>query len=197
MNNKLNGLLALAILMIMSSCSSIKYYSDVDDTIDFNSYQTYEYYGWAEESNKLLNQLEQRRIETSFGDELRKRNLELVEENGDIVITLYIVTEQKTRTTATTTHTGGMYSGYGYGYGGYGYGPAYGWGGGTSHTSYNEYDYVIGTLVISFYDAKEKRLIWESVAQGETHENPKGQEERLQKLAARMMKDYPIPVPKD
>lgn len=191
MNNLLKGVLGIFILASVSSCSSIKFTSDKDDSIDFTKYKTYQYYGWAEESNKLLNQLEQQRAESAFGTELAKRNLEYVESDGDLVVTLFIVTEQKTKTTATTTNTGGY--GYGYGYGGYyGHGPAYGWGGGTSHTTYNEYDYTVGTLVIDIYDAKEKRLIFESVAQGETHDNPKGQAERINKLAARMMKDYPV-----
>ena len=179
----------LGLVVFLGACSSIKFTSDKDDSVDFTKYKTYEYYGWAEESNKILNQLEQKRVETAFGEEFTKRDMEFVEEGGDLIVTLFIVTQEKTRTTATTTSTGGMYGGYG-GY--YGYGPGYGWGGGTSHTSYNEYDYTVGTLVIDIYDAKEQRLVFEAVAQGETHENPKGQEERVKKLAARMMKDYPV-----
>ena len=184
--------IAALLIMSLSGCSGIKYMVDLDDSIDFTKYKTFQYYGWAEESNKLLNQLEQQRIETAFGAELNKRGLEYTEENGDLMVTLFIVTEQKTKTTATTTQTGG-YGGYGYGYGGYyGHGPSYGWGGGTAHTTYNEYDYTLGTLVIDIYDTKEKRLVWESIARGETHENPKGQAERVNKLVARMMLEYPV-----
>ena len=189
MRKSIIGLAALALAVMMSSCSSIQFTSDMDETIDFNSYKTFMYYGWAQESNQILNQLEQKRIESAFGDEMSKRNLEFVEEGGDLIVTLFIVTQNKTRTSATTTNTGG----YGYGYGGWhGYGPGYGWGGGTSHTTYNEYEYTVGTLVIDIYDAKEKRLIYEAVAKGETQDNPKGQEERMKQIAARMMKDYPV-----
>jgi len=164
---------------------------DLDESVDFSSYKTLQYYGWAEESNKLLNELEQKRIESAFGDEFAKRDLTYTEEDGDLIVTLFIVTENKTRTSATTTNMGGY--GYGFGYGGYyGYGPAYGWGGGSSHTTFNEYDYTVGTLVVDVYDAKEKRLIWESVAKGETHENPKGQDDRIKKIVANMMKSYPV-----
>ena len=62
-----------------------------------------------------------------------------------MIVTLYIVTEDKTQITANTTGTGG-YGGY------YGYGPGYGWGGGHSTTTYSEYDYTVGTLVIAVYD---------------------------------------------
>jgi hypothetical protein len=184
-------LVALSLVVLLSGCSSVKIMSDRDSSADFTKYQTYQYYGWAEESNKILNQLEQERIESSFGKEFNKRNLQFVEEGGDLLVTLFIVTEEKTRTSATTTNVGGYNVTYGYG-GWYGHGPAYGWGGGTSHTTFDEYQYTVGTLVIDIYDVKEKRLIFESVAQGETHKNPKGQAERIQKIAAKMMKDFPI-----
>ena len=108
--------------LLLNSCSGIKILSDKDEAVDFTKFKTYQYYGWAEESNKMLNELDQRRIEKAFSDEFAKRNLKYVEENGDIMVTLYIVTEQKSQTTANTTGMGGM-GGYGYG-GYYGYGPA-------------------------------------------------------------------------
>ena len=87
----------------------------------------------------------------------------------------------------------------GYGYGGYyGHGPAYGWGGGmsTSHTTYSEYDYVVGTLIIDIYDAKEKKLVWESVAKGTINEKTKGREQRIISTAYKMMLNYPVKPPK-
>jgi Domain of unknown function (DUF4136) len=184
-------LFTLTILVSMISCSSIKVLSDKDDSVDFTKYKTYQYYGWAEESNKLLTRFDQERIEAAFGEELDKRGLSHVEENGDLIITLYIVTEKKTKTTANTTTMGGFY-----GYGGYyGFGPAYGWGPASSHTTYNEYDYTVGTLIIDVYDATDKKLVWESVAKGTIDENTKGREERIQKVVAQIMDEYPVPVP--
>jgi uncharacterized protein DUF4136 len=184
-------LFTLTILVSMISCSSIKVLSDKDDSVDFTKYKTYQYYGWAEESNKLLTRFDQERIEAAFGEELDKRGLSHVEENGDLIITLYIVTEKKTKTTANTTTMGGFY-----GYGGYyGFGPAYGWGPASSHTTYNEYDYTVGTLIIDVYDATDKKLVWESVAKGTINENTKGREERIQKVVAQIMDEYPVPVP--
>ena len=181
----------VAIAALLSACSSTKYYVDKDSSVDFTKYKTFQYYGWAEESNKILNDLDQRRIEKAFGDELEKRNLQYVEQDGDLIVTLYIVTEERTQTTANTTHMGG-----GYGYGGYyGWGPAYGWGPSSSHTTFNEYQYTVGTLIIDIYDAGDKKLIWESIAQGTIDEKTKGRDERIRKVVANMMKDYPVPAP--
>jgi hypothetical protein len=190
----LSFVLAIIAAFTLSSCSSTKYNVDKDGAVDFTKYNSFQYYGWAEESNKMLNQLDQDRIEKAFGAELEKRGLTYEKETGDLIVTLYIVTEQKTKTSATTTGMGG-----GYGYGGYyGYGPSYGWGGGmsTAHTTYSEYDYVVGTLIIDIYDAKEKKLIWESVAKGTIKEKTKGREDRINSTVGKMMIKYPVPAAK-
>ncbi len=184
--------LSLLAVFTLSSCSSLKFTVDKDDGIDFTKYKSYQFYGWAEESNKILSPFDQERIEQAFGAELDKRGLSFEKETGDLIVTLYIVTEQKTKTTATTTGMGMGMGGYGYG-GYYGYGPSYGWGGmSTAHTTYNEYDYVVGTLIIDIYDAKEKKLVWESVAKGTINEKTKGRERRIQSTAGKMMIKYPV-----
>ena len=191
-------LLTLVAAFILSSCSSTKYTTDKDDGVDFAKYKTFKYYGWAEESNKLLTPFDQERIEKAFGDELNKRGLQYDKEGGELIVTLYIVTEQKTKTTATTTSMGGGYGGYGYG-GYYGYGPSYGWGGvgmNSAHTTYSEYDYVVGTLIIDIYDANEKKLIWESIAKGTINEKTKGREERIVSTVYKMMINYPVKAEK-
>lgn len=181
-------MLAIFVTVILTACSSVKITTDMDKTEDFASHKTYEYYGWADNSGDMLNQLDKERIENAFGVEFSKRGMTLVPSGGDLVVTLYIVTQQKQQTTATTTGMGGAY-----GYGGYyGYGPGYGWGGGMSTTTYNTYDYTVGTLVIDIYDAAEKKLVFESSASGEINEKTKGRDDRIAKTASKMMYDYPV-----
>jgi len=180
--------------VVLSSCSGIKVVSDLDKTVDFTQYKSLEYFGWTDNSDQILNRFDKERIETAFGNEFRNRGMKTAEEGqGDVIVSLYIVTEQKTQTTAHTSSMGGM-GGYG-GY--YGYGPGYGWGGGHSTTTYNEYDYVDGTLIISVYDAEKKELVWEAVGKGTINENPQKREANTAKTAAYMMKDYPIPLIKE
>ncbi len=183
--------------VVLSSCSGIKVVSDLDKTVDFTQYKSLEYFGWTDNSDQILNRFDKERIETAFGNEFRNRGMKTAEEGqGDVIVSLYIVTEQKTQTTAHTSSMGGM-GGMG-GYGGYyGYGPGYGWGGGHSTTTYNEYDYVDGTLIISVYDAEKKELVWEAVGKGTINENPQKREANTAKTAAYMMKYYPIPLIKE
>lgn len=195
---KIKSLFALLTLVgafLFTSCSTTKYTVDLDSTIDFTKYKSFKFYGWAEESNKLLTPFDQERIEKAFGAEFDKRSIKHEQETGDLIVTLHIVTEQKTRTTASTTTTGmGGYGGYG-GY--YGHGPSYGWGGAgmgmsTSHTTYNEYDYVVGTLIVDIFDSKGEKLIWESVAKGEINNNTKNREARIISTVSKMMITYPV-----
>ena len=91
-----NLLFVLVAGVILSSCSGLQVVVDYDKTVDFTKLKTFEYYGWAAESDKILNQLEKDRIERAFGDEFKSRGLEYVESDGDMVVVLYIMTQDKT-----------------------------------------------------------------------------------------------------
>lgn len=191
--NILIHVLGIAILAIsLASCSSTKISADYDKSVDFTKYKSFEYYGWAKESDKLLNDLDKKRIEDSFANEFYARGLGYVATGGDLVITLFIVVEQKTETSANTTSMGGGYGGY---YGGYyGYGPGYGWGPSYSTTTVSTYDYEVGTLVCDVFDKANEQLIWEGIVSGTIDENPQTRDKNIPKTIAYLMKKYPVPV---
>lgn len=187
----------LAGIIFLGGCSTIKVTTDYDKTVDFTQFKTFEYYGWADNSDKILTPFDKERIEKAFGDEFRKRDINYVKEGGDLVVVLYVVTEQKSETTANTTSMG--YGGYG-GYGGYyGYGPGWGWGGGYggmgmghSTTTYSTYDYTVGTLVIDVYHKADEKLIWESIGTKTVDDNPQTRDDSVPKAVAKIMAPYPV-----
>ncbi len=189
-----NIIFLLGITVLLGACATIQFTSDKDSSVDFTQYKTMSYYGWQKDSDKILNQFDKERIEGAFANEFKKRGLELIERNGDIVVSLYIVVDQKTGTTAYTNHYGGG-GPYGY-YGGFGYGAGWGWGMGYSTTSYHEYDYKVGTLVCDVFDSKTKKLIWQGVVSGELDDNPKNREKNIPRIVNELMKRYPVPVSK-
>lgn len=183
-------LFSYLLALTISSCSSISVTSDYDKTVDFNVFKTYSYYGWAENSDKILSPFDKERIEQAFADEFNKRGLQFVKEGGDLTVALYIQTQQMQETTATTTAMGGRYGGYGrY----YGYGPGWGWGGGMATTTYNTYNFTNGTLICDVFDAKNQKLIWEGVGQGTVDEDLQSREENIPKAVAKIMAQYPVP----
>ena len=179
------ALLILALAFIVG-CSSISVTSDYDKTVDFNKYKTYSYYGWADNSDKQLTDFDKKRLEEAFANEFDKRGIAYTEENGDITVALFIHAHQEQQTTATTT---GMGAGYG---GMYGYGPGWGWGGGMATTTYNTYDYTVGTLICDVYDTQAQSLVWEGIAKGTINENPQKREANTPKAVAQLMAQYPI-----
>jgi hypothetical protein len=182
-----------ALMLFLSSCSSISVTSDYDKTVDFTQFKTYEYYGWADESDKILNDIDKRRIEQAVEAEFGKRGMQLVKGNGDLVVTLFIVVQEKTEQRATTTGAG-AYGGY---YGGYyGYGPGWGWGPSYSTTTVSTYDYNVGTLVVDVFDKANEKLIWEGAGQGTIEENPQNRDKTIPKAVSKIMYNYPVrPIP--
>jgi len=176
------------IAIFLTSCSSVSVTADYDKSVDFTKFKTFEYYGWAEESDKLLNDLDKKRIEDAFGNEFYKRGFSFVESDGDLIVTLFIVVEQKTQQTAHTTHSGGGY------YGGYyGHGPGYGWGPSYSTTTVSSYDYAVGTLVCDVYDKASEALIWEGIASKTIDSNPNTRDKKIPKVIEMLMAKYPVP----
>ncbi|WP_299161874.1 DUF4136 domain-containing protein [uncultured Eudoraea sp.] len=169
--------------------------SDYDKTVDFTKFKTITFLGWQDNSDQLINDLDKQRILDSFGKEFEMRNLTFVEQGGELAVTLYLVIDQKTSTTAYTNYTGGM--GYG-GRWGYGYGMGYGGGigMGSATTSYSESDYQVGTFVVSVYDGESKKLIWQGISSKTINENPKKREKTIPKGVKKLMKKYPVQPPK-
>ena len=202
------AILSIFILFSMS-CSpklDVTLYHHADDDVDASDYHTFEYYGWADNSAKVLTQMDKQVVETAFGKEFEVRDLAFVKENGDLIVSLYIVTQEVMETKATTVYNGSGYGGYGggYGYGGYGgggmygysgygygnyygYGPGYGWGAGmSSYTVYQDVKVDEGTLILNIFDANKKVLIYESVVIKKMDGSMKG-DKRLTDLVARSM----------
>lgn len=169
--------------------------SDYDKTVDFTKYKTYSFEGWQDNSDQLINDLDKNRILDSFGKEFEMRNLTYVEQGGDMVVTLYLVIDQKTSTTAYTNYNGGM------GYGGrWGYGYGVGWGAGmgmgSSTTTYSESNYEVGTFVVSVYDGESKNLVWQGISTKTINDNPKKRQKTIPKGVKKLMKKYPVEAPK-
>ena len=177
-------------LFLLNACSGIKVVADGDPTVNWSEYTTYQYYGWAEESDQLLTRFDKERIEAAFGNEFKRRGMKYVESGGDMIVSLFIVIEQQTSTTASTTSMGGGYGGY---YGGYyGYGPGYGWGGGHSTTTISEYDYEVGTLVCDVFDLEKEVLIWEGIGTKTISEDPAKRETTIPKAVQAIMAKFPV-----
>lgn len=196
MKNVLKTSILLSFLvMILSGCASTKVVSDKDGSVDFSKIRTFEFYGWADNSDAVLTRFDKERIEAAFIEEGGKRGITKAESNGDVIVSLFIVADLKTQKTANTTTTGMGMGGMGMGHRGM-RSPGWGWGGGMgmqqSHTVINETNYIEGTLMIELFDPKDKKLIWQAIGTKTVSEDPKKREKGIPKKVAAIMKVYPV-----
>lgn len=174
----------LALMMAMVSCSTVKIAVDMDKTADFSQYKTYNFLGWQNNSDQILNELDQKRIRDAFISEFERRGLKPVENNGDMAVSLFIVVNKKTSVTGYTDYYGSRYGGYNRYRGGWGYG--YG------STTYHESDYMEGTLVMDVFDGKSKDQIWQGIATKTINENPAKREKTIPANIQSLMRKFPV-----
>ena len=178
------------LLLIGAGCGNpITISTDYDKEADFTKYKTFGFLKWNEQSSQIVNDIDQRRLETAVANELTKRGLTRSEGIGDCMIGFHVVVETKTGTSSYTNYYGNM--GY-YGYGGFGYGYGYPYGGGATTTT-STYEYQVGTVIIDQFDVETRKLIWEGVAQGEVTGDRKNREENINYNIERMFANYPLP----
>lgn len=180
--------LAILIAIFFSATSFAQVTSDYDKSIDFTKYKTYAFAGWQKGSDKILNDLDKGRLQDAFKEEFSKRNMTLVTENPDAYVTLYLVIDNKTSTTAYTDYNGGMGMGV--------RGAAWGWGMGSSTTTYSEDDYKEGTLVVDVYDGTTKKLAWQGTSQSTVQAKASKREKTIPKKVSKLMAKYPIEAEK-
>lgn len=187
---KLKSIIYLLALIQFSGCSSTKVISDKDSTEDFTQFKTFEYYGWAENSDQVLTRFDKERIEAAFAEEGRKRGLTRNDSNGDVIVVLFVTGEMKTQMTA-QTNTMGMAGTNTRGRGGM-QSPGWGWGTTHSTTTINESNYLVGTLMIEMYDKIDQKLIWQAIGTKTVSEDPKKRESGIPKKVAAIMREYPV-----
>lgn len=176
--------LPILLAILVSSCSTVKVVTDMDATVDFSKYETYNFLGWQENSDKILNEFDKKRMRDAFISEFEARGMKPVEENGDMAVTLFIVVDQKTTTTAYTNYYGGGYGGYNRYRGG--------WGNGYASTTYSESDYLQGTLVMDVFDGSTKKQVWQGIATATVTENPEKREKSIPTKIGALMKKFPV-----
>jgi hypothetical protein len=175
----------LVLSMIIGSCSPVTVITDMDQEVDFTRYKTYHFLGWQDDSDRILSDFDKKRIHDAFVSEFKARGMELVEEGGDMAVSLFLVVEQKTSTTAYTDYYGSHYGFYHRYPGGWGYGYA--------NTTYSENDYLEGTLVVDAFDSETNNQVWQGIVRSTVNENPQTRDKTIPKKIATLMKKFPVP----
>jgi hypothetical protein len=138
-------IIPILLLVIATSCATIKVSSDYDKSAPFANYKTYAF--TQEALNLPVDDLNKNRFLTAIEKELSLKGF-TKSDKPDVLIDLKLVTVNKQTATASNS-------------GGYGRGYRYGWGGGFSTTTINYDTYKEGTLFVDMIDAAKLQLVWQ------------------------------------
>jgi len=176
MKKTLKALPFLALLILVSSCSSVRVATDYDKNANFSDYKTFAFYKTGIDKAEI-NDLDKRRILRAIETELLAKGI-TKSENPDLLVSLFTKSREKINV-------------YNNGFGPYGYG--WGW-----HPWYwNSYNTssvsrsTEGVLYVDLIDASKKELIWQGMGTGYLTRNMEKKEMRIKEFVAKIMEKYP------
>ena len=174
---------ALAFVLAMVSCSTVKVVVDMNKDTDFSAYQTYSFLGWQNHSDKDLSAEDKGYLRDAFTHEFDRRGLSKVNSGGDMQISLYIVLSVETAISGYNDYVGGHGAYYQYA-GGYGYGQ--------SNNTFTQREKEVGTLIMNVYDKSSQEQIWQAVATSAVQKNPSKRKQSIPAKIKSLMSYFPV-----
>ncbi|MCL8008996.1 DUF4136 domain-containing protein [Gelidibacter japonicus] len=165
------------LLVVATSCSSVRVAADYDKNANFNEYKTFAFFKTGIDKAEISD-LDKRRILRAIESELLAKGY-TKSENPDLLVSIFTKSRDKIN----------VYNSA-YGYGPYGYG--WGWSPYYWNTGYNSVSTSTeGTLYIDLIDANKKELVWQGMGVGYLSQRMDKKEERIKEFVAKIMERYP------
>ncbi|MDY0780159.1 DUF4136 domain-containing protein [Tenacibaculum sp. IB213877] len=175
---KIARLFAPLLLLVLTSCSSVRVATDYDTKADFDSYKTFAFYKTGIDKAPISD-LDKKRIMRAVEAELVAKGMTKSSE-PDVLVSLF--TKSRERININDNNPG-----WGWGYG-WGWNP-WMWGG-ANRLNVNQY--TEGTLFLDIIDAKKKELVWQGIGTGALKSlNVEKKEARIKEFVKEIMAKYP------
>ena len=145
---------------------------DSNPAAPFSAYKTYAWLNGTPAPEPIMEQ----QLRASINERLMARGLTKTTVSPDLLVMTNVTTQQRQEFVP---------NGFAYGpwwWGAYGYGPGY------------MDTWLEGTLVVDFYDAKTKQLVWRGVATANASDKPTHNVEKMDKALKKMFEKFPIGV---
>lgn len=156
--------------------------SDYADGTDFAPYRTWDYMpNQGSTPNAASNQLIDQRLRLAVERTMGEKGFRRVTTDPDFYVGYHLILDEET-----SYETVNDYWGTGWGYGG-----MYGSSMSTSNT--RAIRYTVGTLVVDFFDADERQLIWRGTASGtiEPQDNPADRQAQADRAVGAILERFP------
>ncbi|RXJ44563.1 DUF4136 domain-containing protein [Gelidibacter gilvus] len=177
MNKILTTVTMALLLVVATSCSSVKVAADYDKNADFNQFKTFAFFKTGIDKAEISD-LDKRRILRAIESELMAKGY-TKSENPDLLVSIFTKSRDKVNV---------YNNAYGYGPYGYGWGwSPYYWNSGYSSVSTS----TEGTLYVDLIDANKKELVWQGMGVGYLADRMDKKEERIKEFVAKIMEKYP------
>ncbi len=172
---------ALLLLVVMTSCSSVKVSSDYDSKADFNNYKTFAFFKSGIDKAEISD-LDKRRILRAIESELMARGF-TKSEKPDMLVSIFTKSNQRVNIYNNAWGAGG------WGWGGWGgFGPGWGWGWNQQPTATTRTE---GILYVDLIDANKKELVWQGMGTGYLTQKREKKEARIKEFVNKIMEKYP------
>lgn len=169
----------LLLLVVLSSCSSVRVAADYDREADFESYKTFAFFKPGIDKAEISD-LDKRRILRAIEAELMAKGY-TKSENPDMLVSIFTKSNQRVD----------IYNNA-WGYGAWGWGGFGGWGWRSGWNGNQVSTTTEGVLFIDLIDAQKKELIWQGSGTGnlETRSVEK-KEARIKEFVSQMLLQFP------
>jgi len=157
--------------MGLASCSGLKVVQDFDSSIDFNSYQTYNFTPSAD--SIPINQLNKRRLFNAISAEMNESGINWAAD-PDIYVHVHMLMKGKTKTNVS-----------------YGQGKTYDLGSGFSTTYMDLSEFSEGSLFFDIIDSKRNQLVWSGKVTSDIKGSNTRSEKDINKIVQKAFKKFP------
>lgn len=179
------SLALLILVLVTTSCSSVRVASDFDKEADFKSYKTFAFFKTGIDKAEISD-LDKRRILRAIEAELLAKGF-TKSETPDLLVSIFTKSQQRVDVYNNAWGWGGWGWG-GWGPWGGGFGPGWGWGWNNQPMVSTQSE---GVLYIDLIDMKNKELIWQGMGTGVISQNMDKKEERIKEFVMKIMEKYP------
>ncbi len=178
MKKKFKTLSVLVLLILVSSCSSVRVAADYDKNAKFGEYKTFAFFKTGIDKAEISD-LDKRRILRAIEAELLAKGF-TKSENPDLLVSLFTKSQQRVN----VYNNAWGYGGWGWG----GFGPGWGWGWNNQPTVSTRTQ---GVLYVDLIDANKKELVWQGMGTGYLSQNMEKKEIRIKEFVSKIMEKYP------
>lgn len=165
----------LGLLLIVSSCTTVRVASDYDREANFGNYSSFAFFKPGIDKAKISD-LDKKRILRAIDNELAAKGMQ---KSGNPTLLVSIFTKERERVNVYNNNFG-----WGWGWNPWWYGGAYG----STVSRSTE-----GSLYIDLIDAQTNELVWQGVGSARliTGNNIDKKEERIREIVSEILAEYP------